>query len=83
MVRVGDVDEGLCPECLEVGNVGLVPTPCFFWHYIIQGTHRGYVVDVGGISECVIPVALREVYIDEHGPDLVKESPVHALAPRN
>jgi hypothetical protein len=35
---------------------------------------------VGGISEGVIPIALREVSVDEHGPDLIKQSPVHALS---
>src|SRR5258708_14159499 len=64
----------------KAGDIGLVPTPGLFGSQVIESPGRGNIVDKGGVFEGVIPVCLRKIRIKEHGLDLIKKSPVHALS---
>ena len=59
-------------EDTKSGDIGLVPTPGFFWGDIPKGLGGYDIMEVGCVFKCVVPVRLREVGIKEHCPDLVK-----------
>ena len=75
-----DVHERSRSEDLDVGDIRLVPTPCFFRHHAVQSLRWSHVVDVRCIMKGIEPVRLGKVGISQHGLDLVKECLVHAFS---
>jgi hypothetical protein len=78
-VFVRDVDKSLTTEDAEAGDVWLVAAPGLFRCLVFESTSGSNVVNVNCILQGIIPVHFGELCIEEHGSDLVKEGPVHAL----
>lgn len=53
---VRDMDECLCNEDTETGDVGLVPAPSLFGCDAVKGMLGCHIVEMRGIHKCIMPV---------------------------